>query len=58
MLSFKNTKKLQQEVIKMESYFTSLINMHEEFLEILGTKYNIDIITEWNEYLKKWNGDE
>lgn len=58
MSPFKGKKKLQDEVIRLESYYISLINMHEEFLEILGTKYNIDIITEWNEYLKKWNGDE
>lgn len=55
MSPFKSKKKLQDEVIRLESYYISLINMHEEFLEILGTKYNINIVKEWSEFLNKWN---
>lgn len=38
----------------LEDELISLLNAHEEFLDRIGTKYNIDIMTEWKDFIAEW----
>ena len=53
MSLFKRTKTAQM-IEQIINEWASLVNAHEDFLEYLGAKYNLDIMTEWKQFISKW----
>lgn len=53
MSLFKKSKQAQM-VDDIINEWASLVNAHEDFLEHLGNKYNIDIMTEWKQFIVEW----
>ena len=54
MSLFKKSKNAQM-IDQIISEWASLVNAHEDFLEHLGAKYNIDIMTEWKNFIEEWS---
>ena len=54
MSLFKKSKNAQM-LDQIISEWASLVNAHEDFLEHLGSKYNIDIMTEWKNFIEEWS---
>lgn len=53
MSLFKKPKKSQM-VEQVINEWISIVNAHEDFLEYLGAKYNLDIMTEWKQFIAEW----
>lgn len=54
MSLFKKSKEAQI-IDQVINEWASIVNAHEDFLEYLGTKYNIDIIKEWKNFIDNWS---
>ena len=48
-----SNKPYKQKMSEMENILIHVITTHEDFLELLSYKYDIDIITEWEDFLMK-----
>ena len=48
---FKRKKDYEAKLSEMETILISVITTHEDFLELLSYKYNIDIIKEWTRFI-------
>lgn len=53
MSLFKKSKTAQM-IDQIINEWASLVNAHEDFLEYLGAKYNLDIMTEWKQFIAEW----
>lgn len=54
MSLFKKSKQAQM-LEQVINEWASIVNAHEDFLEYLGAKYNIDIIKEWKKFIDNWS---
>lgn len=54
MSLFKKSKQAQM-LEQVINEWVSIVNAHEDFLEYLGAKYNIDIIKEWKKFIDNWS---
>lgn len=53
MSLFKKSKNAQI-LDQIINEWASIVNAHEDFLEYLGHKYNLDIMTEWKQFIAEW----